>query len=70
MVKLKQFSNVEVEAEPFGDLDKPDMYHEFYPEVDPLRKGSMVPFQFRYFGHFHSNSTSWLIYIISKDFAG
>lgn len=47
MVKLKQFSNVEVEAEPFGDLDKPDMYHEFYPEIDPLRKGSLVPFHFR-----------------------
>jgi hypothetical protein len=23
LVKLKQFSNAEVEAEPFGDLDKP-----------------------------------------------
>ena len=30
LVKLKQFSMVEVEAEAFGDLDKPDLYHEFY----------------------------------------
>ena len=31
LVKLKQFSMVEVEAEAFGELDKPDLYHEFYP---------------------------------------
>ena len=47
-MKLKQFSNAEVEAEAFGDLDKPDLYYDYYPEVYHERRGSMVPFQFRY----------------------
>jgi len=55
LVKLKQFSMVEVEAEAFGDLDKPDLYHEFYSVTSgepasqssaPLT-GSMVPFGMR-----------------------
>lgn len=55
LVKLKQFSMVEVEAEAFGDLDKPDLYHEFYSATSgepasqssaPLT-GSMVPFGMR-----------------------
>ena len=48
LVKLKQFSNAEVEAEAFGDLDRPDLYFEYYPEVYQERRGSMVPFQFRF----------------------
>jgi hypothetical protein len=48
LVKLKQFSNAEVEAEAFGDLDRPDLYFDFYPEVYHERRGSMVPFQFRF----------------------
>ena len=38
LVKLKQFSMVEVESETFGDLDKADLYHEFYP---PTQRGFM-----------------------------
>ena len=37
----------EVEVEPFGDLDRPDLYYEFYPEMYPKLQGSMVPFGFR-----------------------
>ena len=42
LVKLKQFSMVEVEAEAFGDLDKPDLYHEFYSVTsgDPASQSS------------------------------
>lgn len=29
----------EAESEPFGDLNKPDLYYEFYPEVYGNRKG-------------------------------
>ena len=47
MVKLKQFSVAEVEVEPFGDLDRPDLYYEFYPEMYPKLQGSMVPYGFR-----------------------
>ncbi len=46
-MKLKQFSVAELEAEPFGDLDRPDLYFQFYPEMHPNRRGSMVPFAFR-----------------------
>ena len=51
---MKQFSTVEVEAEAFGDLDRPDLYYEYYSRVEPnnqdsaiLKKGSMVPFGLR-----------------------
>ncbi len=47
LVKLRQFSVAEVEAEPFGDLDRPDLYFQFYQEMYPKRTGSMVPFGFR-----------------------
>jgi len=55
LVKLKQYSMVEVEAEAFGDLDRPDLYYEFYQPDQPVvggtpnrpRIGSMVPFGFR-----------------------
>ena len=55
LVQLKQFSTVEVEAEPFGDLDNPDLYYEYYNRIEPqyqqesgMQKiGSMVPFGFR-----------------------
>ena len=54
MVQLKQFSTVEVEADAFGDLDKPDLYYEYYSRMEPnnqdasmTRHGSMVPFGLR-----------------------
>jgi hypothetical protein len=46
-VKLRSFSLAEVESEPFGDLDHPDLYFQFYPELYGGRMGSMVPFSFR-----------------------
>uniref|UniRef100_A0A8C8SFK7 Trafficking protein particle complex subunit 12 n=1 Tax=Pelusios castaneus TaxID=367368 RepID=A0A8C8SFK7_9SAUR len=47
LVKLNLFQNAEVEFEPFGNLDQPDLYYEYYPHVYPGRKGSMVPFSMR-----------------------
>ncbi|TSM77389.1 Trafficking protein particle complex subunit 12 [Bagarius yarrelli] len=47
LVKLSLFQNVELEFEPFGNLDQPDLYYEYYPTVYPGRRGSMVPFSMR-----------------------
>ncbi|NXU58760.1 TPC12 protein, partial [Turnix velox] len=47
LVKLNLFHNAEMEFEPFGNLDQPDLYYEYYPHVYPGRKGSMVPFSMR-----------------------
>ncbi|XP_070556829.1 trafficking protein particle complex subunit 12-like [Ptychodera flava] len=47
MMKLRLFSTVEVEIEAFGNLDKPDLFYEFYTEMYPGKRGSMVPFSFR-----------------------
>ncbi|XP_034287916.1 trafficking protein particle complex subunit 12 [Pantherophis guttatus] len=47
LVKLSLYQNAEVEFEPFGNLDQPDLYYEYYPHVYPGRKGSMVPFSMR-----------------------
>jgi hypothetical protein len=46
-VKLRSFSLAEVEAEPFGDLDRPDLYFQYYPDMHGSRQGTMVPFSFR-----------------------
>ncbi|XP_030299583.1 trafficking protein particle complex subunit 12 isoform X2 [Sparus aurata] len=45
--KLNLFQNAELEFEPFGNLDQPDLYYEYYPTVYPGRRGSMVPFSMR-----------------------
>ncbi|KAM9636050.1 trafficking protein particle complex subunit 12 isoform 3-T4 [Trichechus inunguis] len=47
LVKLGLFQNAEMEFEPFGNLDQPDLYYEYYPHVYPGRRGSLVPFSMR-----------------------
>ncbi|KAE8604976.1 hypothetical protein XENTR_v10014919 [Xenopus tropicalis] len=47
LVKLGLFQNAEMEFEPFKNLDQPDLYYEYYPQVYPGRRGSMVPFSMR-----------------------
>ncbi|XP_067840306.1 trafficking protein particle complex subunit 12 isoform X2 [Heptranchias perlo] len=47
LMKLNLFQNAEMEFEPFGSLDQPDLYYEYYPHVYPGRRGSMVPFSMR-----------------------
>ncbi|XP_054425993.1 trafficking protein particle complex subunit 12 [Pteronotus mesoamericanus] len=47
LVKLGLFQSAEMEFEPFGNLDQPDLYYEYYPHVYPGRRGSMVPFSMR-----------------------
>lgn len=36
-----------MEAEPFGQLDKPDLFFQFYPEMYGGRPGSIATFSFR-----------------------
>ena len=57
LVKLRQFSVAEVEAEAFGDLDRPDLYFQFYPDMYGGRRGAMAPFAFREQDHLHMTST-------------
>ncbi|KAJ8353149.1 hypothetical protein SKAU_G00207160 [Synaphobranchus kaupii] len=47
LTKLSLFQNAELEFEPFGNLDQPDLYYEYYPALYPGRRGSMVPFSMR-----------------------
>lgn len=47
LAKLKQLDVLENESKPFGDLDKPDMYFTFYPELYGTRPGSMASYAFR-----------------------
>ncbi|KAL2743070.1 hypothetical protein V1477_008559 [Vespula maculifrons] len=47
LAKLKQNELLEKESKPFGDLDKPDMYYTFYPELYGTKPGSMASFAFR-----------------------
>ncbi|XP_062378985.1 trafficking protein particle complex subunit 12 [Sardina pilchardus] len=47
LTKLSLFQNAELEMEPFGTLDQPDLYYEYYPAIYPGRRGSMVPFSMR-----------------------
>lgn len=47
LAKLKHVEVLENESKPFGDLDKPDMFFTFYPELYGTRPGSMACFAFR-----------------------
>ncbi|KAF5889575.1 trafficking protein particle complex subunit 12, partial [Clarias magur] len=38
LVKLNLFQNAELEFEPFGYLDQPDLYYEYYPAAYPGRR--------------------------------
>ncbi|KAH8031447.1 hypothetical protein HPB51_017219 [Rhipicephalus microplus] len=40
-VKLRKFAYAEVEGDAFGDLDKPDLFYEFYPDTYPGKRASM-----------------------------
>ncbi|CAG5057574.1 unnamed protein product [Parnassius apollo] len=44
MVRIKLHEPLLKEAEPFGDLSKPDMFYQFYPDTHENRTGSLVPF--------------------------
>ncbi|XP_076297429.1 trafficking protein particle complex subunit 12 [Lasioglossum baleicum] len=47
LAKLRQIDVLENESKPFGNLDKPDMYFTFYPDLYGTRPGSMASFSFR-----------------------
>ncbi|KAG5894701.1 hypothetical protein JTB14_034749 [Gonioctena quinquepunctata] len=47
LVKTKLFNIASAEAEPFGNLDRPDLYYQFYPEMYGGRSGSIASFSFR-----------------------
>lgn len=47
LVKIKALNVAQAEAEPFGQLEKPDMFYQFYPEMYGRRMGSMASFSFR-----------------------
>ncbi|KAJ3613677.1 hypothetical protein NHX12_019923, partial [Muraenolepis orangiensis] len=38
LCKLNLFQSAELEMEPFGNLEQPDLYYEFYPAVYPGRR--------------------------------
>jgi hypothetical protein len=45
--KLRLHTEAYRELEAFGDLDNPDLYLEWSPDLNGGRRGSMVPFAFR-----------------------
>ncbi|XP_012265338.2 trafficking protein particle complex subunit 12 [Athalia rosae] len=47
LAKLKHVEVLENESKPFGNLDKPDMFFTFYPELYGTKPGSMACFAFR-----------------------
>ncbi|KAI4469045.1 d-alanyl-d-alanine carboxypeptidase [Holotrichia oblita] len=47
LVKAKEYQVAQAEAEPFGQLDKPDLFYQFYPEMYGGRPGSIASFSFR-----------------------
>lgn len=47
LVKMKMYSMAHLEAEAFGQLDKPDLFYQFYPDMYQGRPGSMATFSFR-----------------------
>ncbi|KAL1513741.1 hypothetical protein ABEB36_003111 [Hypothenemus hampei] len=47
LVKTRTFDKAQAEAEQFGQLEKPDIFYQFYPEIYGGRSGSMASFSFR-----------------------
>lgn len=47
LVKLRLYEMAESEMRAFQTLDTPDLYFEFYPQIYPGRRGSMVCFAMR-----------------------
>jgi len=47
LVKLKLFTIAEAEAQYFGDLEKPDVFLQYYPELYGGRTGSLAPWRLR-----------------------
>ncbi|OWF45748.1 trafficking protein particle complex subunit 12-like [Mizuhopecten yessoensis] len=47
LMKLKLYNIVESELQGFQNLDTPDLYYEFYPQIYPGRKGTIVSFGMR-----------------------
>ena len=43
-MKLHLYTTAESECLAFGNLDKPDLYFEYYPDVYPARKGINILF--------------------------
>ena len=37
--EIQPVHSAEMEFEPFGNLDQPDLYYEYYPHVYPGRRG-------------------------------
>uniref|UniRef100_A0A914XBR1 Trafficking protein particle complex subunit 12 n=1 Tax=Plectus sambesii TaxID=2011161 RepID=A0A914XBR1_9BILA len=47
LMALKMNTLLHSELETFGDLEAPDMFFQYYPEIYPMKRGSMVPFSMR-----------------------
>ena len=47
MVKTQLAEVAATEVRAFRNLDSPDLYYEFYPELNGTKQGTMVPFSFR-----------------------
>ncbi|EDV97627.1 trafficking protein particle complex subunit 12 [Drosophila grimshawi] len=47
LAKLGEYELLQAEAEPFGQLNGPDVFYEFYPEMYKGKQGSIACFSFR-----------------------
>jgi len=47
LIKLRQYSIAYQELKALGNLDRPEMFYEHYPNVFKGKKGSIVPFSIR-----------------------
>ncbi|KAL1517484.1 hypothetical protein ABEB36_001246 [Hypothenemus hampei] len=47
LIKIKSLAVAQAEAQPFSQLEKPDIFYQYYPEVYGTRTGSMASFSFR-----------------------